>query len=381
MKTRATLAIFAAVLIASLSNNATAHANQRACGEYDTSQPIQAAVIIEDLKNCDVSLGKATIERELRLGDESDGETVIEHNLKLHEVLILGTGNFSNLTFKGYADFTASTFEGHTFFLGSIFEGNAIFTGSTFKGYADFTGSVFKGNASFWGSTFEGNASFLVSAFEGNTSFVISTFEGNLSFFRSTFKGDTTFSSTSFNGFTDFREASFASTLHFDPRINNKIWPPISNPISTELTWNDVKDSFPHEGDVVEMHLRWVNIFTIANKFLDVEQARTSQRRFQLSKLLLSVGAGFGGSWFVFIFMYYRGFGRVYRRSELRYTLKLAAFSLDVISPSIRPWKYDWDRDGGLPVRRVAIMTAFESAIGWILLALGSAVTVAWLTA
>ena len=37
--------------------------------------------------------------------------------------------------------------------------------------------------------------------------------------------------------------------------------------------------------------------------------------------------------------------------------------------------------NGGLPVRRVAVITAVGSAIGWILLGLASAIAVAWLTA
>ena len=94
-----------------------------------------------------------------------------------------------------------------------------------------------------------------------------------------------------------------------------------------------------------------------------------------------TVAGSFGIGWVLFTPLYYWRFRKDRRSSTLHHIGKLLLFSLDVISPSIRPWKYDWDEDGGLAVRQVAVFTAVESAIGWILLALGSAIAVAWLTA
>lgn len=58
---------------------------------------------------------------------------------------------------------------------------------------------------------------------------------------------------------------------------------------------------------------------------------------------------------------------------------KMLLFSLDVLSPGIGPWKYGWTKHGGLAVERVAALTAIQAALGWVLLALGSASFVAWI--
>ena len=149
LKTRTALAIFAAMLIASLSNSATAHANQRACGEYDTSQPIQADVIVEDLKNCPVTLEDATIEGELNLGGSFEEQTTIGHNLQFNNVLVKGDADFSFTTFEGNVDFSDTTFGGDADFLLTTFEGNAVFRFATFGGQALFSLATFGGSADF----------------------------------------------------------------------------------------------------------------------------------------------------------------------------------------------------------------------------------------
>lgn len=157
--------------------------------------------------------------------------------------------------------------------------------------------------------------------------------------------------------------------------------PPNSGNTNSDLLSDTVKGSFPDGRHDLEMHGRWENFFILGSKFVDAEKVRTSRRRLQLRKWIWSVSASFILWWLFFIPLYHRRFRNVHRKSKRRYVFKLILFSLDVISPSIRPWKYDWVLDGRLPVRKVAVITAVESAIGWILLGLGSAIAVAWLIA
>ena len=239
-------------------------------------------------------------------------------------------------------------------FRDTTFEDDAAFYYTTFKGGAYFDDANFAGNAHFVDANFAGNAHFGNANFKGNAVFSGET--------GATFEGRAYFVDANFADVAIFRKAKFTERLVFDPRINGEMWPPASGLISTNLTWNQVKGTFPEGENLVDMYARWENFFTLANKASEARKVRTAQRRYELRFWVWSVAAGLGGSWLLFAILYCWRFKRYRRWSILRHIWKMLLCSLDVISPSIRPWKYDWDRDGGLDVRRVAVITAVERA-------------------
>ena len=348
----------ALVAIALTTGNVFAQGDPRACGDFDFSeqkmQRVAAAEILQDLRSCDVRLVNAIV----------DGDII-----------------WQRATFKHELGFSDVRIEGSTAFFDITFEGGVVFFETTFAGSTVFSNATFEGPAEFDRTTFEGGVVFFETTFAGSTVFSNITFARSTVFFDTTFEGPAEFDRTTFEGTADFRGTLFRERLSFFPIIHAEIWPPDSGRIRTDLTWNRVKGTSPGGENTIDMHGRWENFFTFSNKAADAEQVRTSRRRFQLRFWVRTVAGSFGIWWVLFTPIYYWRFRTDRRSSTLHHIGKLLLFSLDVISPSIRPWKFDWDMDGGLPVRRVAIITAVESAIGWILLGLGSAIAVAWLTA
>lgn len=418
-------ALAIALVVIALTGTVVAQESPRECGDFDffreqNMQRVAAAEILKDLRSCGVRVVNAIVD-----GNLSWPAATIEHGLTFHDVRITRSVFFRSTTFEADvifvdtifesgADFEFATFERDADFRDTIFKAYTLLRHTTFKGDADFRGTTFGARAIFSDTTFEGRADISSTIFEASPTFSVTTFKGYADFsdttfragatlFITTFKGTAdfrgtifegkaefpgtsfeavvSFDTTTFEGSADFRTTLFLDRLSFLPRINGGMWPPNSGIIFSDLSWNQVKGTFPSGEDTIDMHGRWENFFTLSNKASDAEQVRTSRRRFQLRFWVWTVAGSFVGWWLLFTLVYYWCFRKYRRGSRPHHSGKLLLFSLDVISPSIRPWKYDWGQDGRLPVRRVVAITAVESAIGWILLGLGSAIAVAWLTA
>ena len=259
----------------------------------------------------------------------------------------------------------------------------------TFKAAVDFGHTTFKGDVDFKGSPcppgFIPESSETVT-FEGPVSFNQVVFDGTPNFKDATFKDSSEFDSTTFGGPVCFDDASF-NFLTFDPRpIPREFLPPKANVIRSYLTWDRVKDTFPRPGilfatDKTDVYGAWENFFASAGNHVDARKIRTIIQRQELQIWIEVIAGSFAGWSLLFAPLYYWRFRRDRRSPVPHHAGKVLLFSLDVISPSIRPWKFDWTKDGGLPVHQVVVFTAVESAIGWILLGLGSAVAVAYMVA
>ena len=147
---------------------------------------------------------------------------------------------------------------------------------------------------------------------------------------------------------------------------------------SADLIWGAVKDSIPKVADRGDIYGAWENFFNGGGLYASATEVRTARRRDEMRPFLWGLVISLLLVPSAFAVGYYYNFRRTFRHSWGRHIVKTLLFSLDVVPPGIGPWKYDWSVRGGLPVHQVAALTAIEAAIGWLILALGSAVMVAW---
>ena len=244
-------------------------------------------------------------------------------------------------------------------------------------GELDFTGMDFEGETNFWGATFQEDVLFFGATFEGDAIFKSATFGGYAYFAETVFREDADFVQARFEDTADFANAIIeGKTLFKDAYFAGNVWPPIRIGLGTDLTWNSVRDTLPEKS--LTFYGAWENLFNSGGNYVEASQVRTERRRSELRPVLYSLIISFPALVLLFAGMYYPFFRHGRRSPRHLHAAKALLFSLDVVSPGVGPWKYDWKEHGGLPVERVAVLSAAESALGWLLLVLISAVIVAW---
>ena len=224
---------------------------------------------------------------------------------------------------------------------------------------------------------------FLRATFAKDVDFSNAIFETRITVFRGTnFERDADFFDVEFKGSVDFTDAVVEGrTLFGDAKFGGDVRPPHRVGRGTDLEWDDVDHTLPPEEKRADMYGAWENFFASGGQFDEASKLRTLRRHYSLRPLLYGVVVSFPLIVFLFAGMYYPFFRPARRSSRPVHIVKVLLFSLDVLSPGLGPWKYDWkDKEhGGLPLDRVVALTATESVFGWLLLALTSALIAAWL--
>jgi len=348
---------------------------------------------VEDWINqgLDINGFNATIQGSLELNGLtipnklSFAEATFEDDVIFREVHFKGDVIFRQATFKGMIYFWNCTFDNEVSFEGTRFEKPVSFPDTIFKGGDNnFYGAHFNERASFARATFQGRAMFSDSNFEDMADFHFVIFEDDAVFSLARF-GDADFHAVEFNKYADFRQATVDGNMRLTDSIwSGQGWPPHRVGGSIDLQWRDVKDTMPSEYKT-EVYSAWENLFSTGGQFSSARQVRTAMTRYELRFFIYGLATSFSAVLIIFTGLYCWYFRRTRLRSWYHFIFigKTLLFSLDVLTPGIGPWKYDWKwqhRDG-TPVRSNAVLTAIESAIGWILLATGSALAVAWLIA
>ena len=134
-------------------------------------------------------------------------------------------------------------------------------------------------------------------------------------------------------------------------------------------------------GDRTDWLGAWETFFVSGGRYDSAGEVRTLRRRDEIRPLIISLPTAFVGALLGFAAVYSIPLGVGRRGSRAKHLGKLVLFSLDVITPGIGPWRHDWGGNETFPVERAAVLSAAESAIGWVILALSSAVFVAWMVA
>jgi len=197
---------------------------------------------------------------------------------------------------------------------------------------------------------------------------------------------------TRFNNFLEFRgaivegEADFGGVilggdaLFFSADFRGKVIPPKKfTGHSLGLFWDSVKHTIPFFFGAVDCYAAWENLFTSAGDFGEARRVHRAWVRHELGLWFLLWFVVFLVVTFYFAARYYRRFGPVPRHSRLQHLRRVLLFSLDVLSPGIGAYKYEWDSI--LPVKKAVVLTTIESVIGWILLGAFATIGVSWLLA
>ena len=349
-----------------LTGNVYAQEAPRACGDFAFSgqdRPrVAAAEIMKDLRICNVFVLNASIDGNLMwLG------AIIEHRLTFRDVRITGTTDFSETAFKS----------------------ETVFRGTTFEGDADFSNTAFQGQADFFDTTFEGDVNFSKARFLEGARFANVEFATNFARFDEvSFRRDAEFSGTQFLKGGSFRATAFDG--NFDLRgirveggnldfslaeFGGDIRPP-----SFTVTGSLSGLTFAQVGDTVTCGVAgfWEEYFRQTGEFDGAEASAKVSKRCRLLPWFVRLGIGFGGVWSAFGLIYFVSFWRIQKKADYKGLWRIALFSLDVLSPGIGPWKYDWVTRGKLPVHDVAFFTAVEAGVGWLLLTVLGALVVAF---
>lgn len=346
----------------------------------------------------DVKIRGAQIEGDIYLiSDEISG------NLDFTDTTFLGDVVFDDCTFKGTVDFTFTKFMGNAYFNDVTFKDHVSFRSAAIYGEISFMGARFESNlncfieatggcANFRKTEFKDKAYFGTANFLGCPVFTDATFEKLADFAFVNFHDNAVFSLVTFHGDADFQMASFwgdavfkqtkmyGDAKFFEAKLSGNMWPPSTVGGGTDLVWDYVKHTIPNQ-DRSEAYAAWETFFSSGGQYGSARQVRTASQRYELRPFVYSLSIGFLASVFGFAGIYCIMFWRARRRFWAFHLGIVFLFSLDVLTPGIGPWKHDWKENSGLPVEKVAILTGIQSGLGWILLTLGSAVAIVWLTA
>lgn len=344
-------------------------------------------------------------------------DSVISDELKLNGLTLANT-DFSGAKFNGNVDFSSTTFSDEANFQGATFIKSPDFSRTLFQGAANFEGAVFNQGAKFNVARFEGDATFNTTIFQGETScrraenpnqgesfadFRNTTFNERAIFNDAEISACIDFGGATFNGFVGFRavhiigdavfsHAKFKQSVNFgesviqgrfmlrDAEFLGKFEPPTSLQGATDLKWDDVKHAFPG-GDRSDWLGALQTFFSSGGQHHSAGKVSTAQRRHNLRIFVYYVPAAFLVVLLVFAVVYGLFMGLKTRGTRLRNSGKLLLFSLDVLTPGVGHWRYDWGGDDAFPTYRVSGIIAAETAIGWVILAISSAVFVAWIGA
>ena len=312
--------ILAALALLAVPQGVSAQVDERRCGDFK-SLPAVSAAALEDAagRGCTIRAKDATITGNLDVRD-----------------VVFNAANFWGTTFLGETNFGGATFLG----------ADVSFLRATFVEDVDFS------NAKFWTT---------------KTVFRGTNFEKDANFRDTEFKGPVDFTNAIIEGRSFFTDVTFSGEVHPPHRVGR----------ATDLTWSQVARTLPAQEKLADMYGAWENFFASGGQFDEASELRTLRRRYSLRRLLWFVGGTFPLLVFLFAGIYYPLFRRA--RATPAHLAKVLLFSLDVLLPGLGPLRYDWKDQGGLPVEKVAVLTAAESAFGWLLLALTSALIAAWL--
>ena len=307
--------------------------------------------------------------------------------ISLDGVTIVGDLNIEDAIVSSTITLTSCTFKGDVVFEGVIFEERVIFNDSWFKKNVSFNEVEFA-SAEFSNSKFDNRAEFVDSKFNGTVVFMGAEF-GNVADFDETtfrsvifkdaeFKNNVSFRYTTFSERVSLKGVTFAGNANFSgAKFESRVYIPFQIEGSILIYWYQIKHQVTGEDE----GLFWEDVFTKSGHPVDARSARKYVNRSELSDLIFALVFSFINLMLIFPAMFYIRFRKERKVSRKRFFGKIMLFSLDIITPGIRLYRYDWEKEGNIPVSKVVVLTAIESAIGWILLALGSAIAVAWLLA
>ena len=263
---------------------------------------------------------------------------------------------------------------------------------------ANFWGTIFEGETNFGRAIFEGaDVSFLRATFIKDADFSNAIFATRITKFTGTnFKQDANFFGTEFLNSVDFTDGIIEGRTFFGGvKFGGGVWPPHRVGRGTNLEWDQVAHTLPRGQNLADLYGAWENFFASGGQFSEASKVRTARQHDVLRPIIRGVFVSFlilAPLFAGFYYLYFRHVstsstparatpitkGRAFFR-EVKFGGKVLLFSLDVLLPGLGPLKYDWRVHGKLPVERVAVLTALESVFGWLLLALTSALIVAWL--
>ena len=288
-------------------------------------------------------------------------------------------GLFGAATFDEIAIFAGAKFRERTDFVGVSFRDRVILSSAGFEGESDFSGATFMGDAGFTGDRFVGDVSFGHSVFQDTASFSGSLFEARVSF------EDTLFNDEVFFNNADVGRAWFIGT-----KFESFVHPPAQVMNLVGLNWDQIKDTIPAT-EKLDLMGQWENLFASGGLHSQASEVRTARRHDQLKPIWVSLSISFGSTVALF-WLLYSGYWWYFQRNEsptpqpqstwrrALWLAKVFLFSLDVNTPGISAWKYDWQTRGGLGLDRgpVPILTAVQGLFGWVTFGLGAAVMVAF---
>jgi len=242
------LAGLAASLVPAAVGRPQATAQQAACGPGEGLTTVDAANVLDMIRNGEpVLLDKTCVTGDLSLSSKNVAAPLVITNSTI-------TGQFqaSFVVFESAVDFTGTKFTHAPQLAGSIFQGDAIFADAafrtavpvgagstdenislervTFQQKADlrrvsffaptsFADASFKSLALFQDADFERDTDFSGAAFSDAAIFVRAQFKGRAGFYRTTASGDLSMESAQVTAVTDLRESVVAKKLSLNSAI------------------------------------------------------------------------------------------------------------------------------------------------------------------
>jgi hypothetical protein len=330
--------------------------------------------------NGDVDLSSATFSD----GANFQGAT-FDKSVSFEGAAFAGQANFSQTVFRGGANFEGAAFDGGTNFQAAKFEDVAVFNTAIFQGETSCRRAenvdIPEGFADFRNTTFDARATFNDTVISSCISFAGSLFHGFAGFRGIHLDGDAVFQGVKFKRSVDFGESVIQGRFFFrGAEFTGGFQPPTSLQGATDLRWDDVKHAFPG-GDRADWLGALHTFFSSGGQHHSAAKVSTAQRRHNLRIFVYYVPTAFLLVLLVFAVVYGIFMGLKERGTRLRNSGKLLLFSLDVLTPGVGHWRHDWGGGDAFPTGRVSAIIAAESAIGWVILAISSAVFVAWIGA
>jgi uncharacterized protein YjbI with pentapeptide repeats len=350
--------------------------------EGNERSEIPADVILQMITDGEpVKIWNAVITGDLYLAGSTEAYEKVESSIYFFNCVFEGNVGFKLVSFESDVHFVDVVFRGNqTYFETVVFGKYVSFREAHFERRASFTWSRFKSETWFMGATFQQYISFSQTFFEGPAEFLNSTYMAKANFAMATFNNDLDFRGAVFKNEADFHGVLLGgNTLFFGASFEGDVLPPRQfEGASLGLFWDQVKHTIP-SGWAVESYTAWENLFLAEGDFGEARRVRRASLRHELNVWILSWFAISLSVLFAFTLTYLKRFQYFSRHSWRQNFGKVLLFSLDVMTPGIGAYKYKWEKS--IPVEDVVVLTAFESALGWIILGVGAALGVTWLTA
>jgi uncharacterized protein YjbI with pentapeptide repeats len=360
---------------------------------------IRNAVITGPLLSSEMSL--PVIERYKKHQGSVEKKQIVS-SVSFENCVFTDEFSLGNVVFENHVSFNYCIFQSPVNFAGSFFETDAHFVGTDFNDAANFEYALFRGGeASFTWAEFRGDADFLFAAFAGEASFTWAEFRGDADFKESTFDRNVRFSMVQFNGEFDFRGVHAKGDVDFGGAIINGdrvlfygaefdgcVEPPSKfTGRIFGVFWHEVKRTIPGRYAIipsrlaVESYAAWEGMFSAGGDFADARIVRRTLVRYELRILIVG--------WVTISLLVALAFALVYlkrhqyllRRSWRRHFWTFFFFSLDILTPGIGAYKYNWKVKRNISVDKLTVGTVIESAFGWIILGIGATLLIVWLTA